>query len=1051
MQYSDKLRICVRNVLSAAVLVLMSTLSSPPVNAQNASVDTPQPDVYLPLVSNDAPAIEEERDAGAEGTVQAAFVAITPINLARGQLATQSSTDYGGAPGRAVDGNAVGSNYVNGSVTATANQSQPWWQVDLKNTYTLSNIRIWNRADCCAERLSNFYVFVSKTDMRGRSLQSLRDDSAVWEAYRGPAVAANGNVNIPAAVAGRFVRIQKADTGVLSLAEVQVYGANLAQGRASAQSSTYSGNNVAGRAVDGDADGVFDISVASTNFQSEPWWQVDLGQRVSIGRIKLFNRTDCCRERLAHFYVFVSDSDMGSRSVASLANDPSVWKSFEVAAVGNSYIVTGNPTGRYVRIQRNTSGFLSISEVVVNGAPASEVSSQQPNPAIYGQWSGVYEWPHIAVHAGLTPNGEVLTYDATPDDFTPVHDPHTSPNNTTRATIWNPATNQHRDAANDNGNDLFCSGHTTLASGDYFAAGGTTGYNQEIHATNIYDFRANSWLEGPTMAYPRWYPTASNLGNGDVIIAGGRGPLAEVYNPATNSLRTLGNVPQLNTFWPFIMQSPNGRIIVAGGENQTSISFLDTTGQGSLTSSAYGAVNRSNGSFVVYGTGSMMVSGGSGGLATADVIDMNTGAIQATSRMNLPRFDHNTIALPDGSVLAVGGSQTTGLCGGDDATSYAPEQWNPATGEWQLLAAQQHPRQYHSTALLLPDGRVWSGGQGYATNVSTQQARCSYQNNAEIFSPPYLFNSDGTLATRPTIGSAPNAVQHGTSFVVETPDAGSLRSVAFVRLGTATHATNFSQRYVPLSYQVVDGNQISVSAPANANIAPDGYYMLFLVNSSGVPSVAEMVQVRTGIGSRIVPNQQEYVGFASDGSKFWGLRNDITDWKIIGFNSDGSWDGGPAITLSPTINVNPVDQLYRGLAYHNGTFYGLRQDPDRWRIIGFGLDGSWNGTSIALSPANVTPSTQAYRGLAYDGTTFYGLRSDEDSWNVIGFGQSGAWNGADYPLTPANVTPKSQHYLGLSFDGSAFHGLRADIDAWSVIGFNSDGSWNSTEFTLSPR
>ena len=141
------------------------------------------------------------------------------------------------------------------------------------------------------------------------------------------------------------------------------------------------------------------------------------------------------------------------------------------------------------------------------------------------------------------------------------------------------------------------------------------------------------------------------------------------------------------------------------------------------------------------------------------------------------------------------------------------------------------PRLYHSEALLLPDGRVLISGGGRFNGVNEPTDQFS----AEFFSPPYLFKGP-----RPTIAGAPSQLSYGQNFTVQTPDAAQIASVSLIRFGAVTHATNMAQRFIPLSFSAGSGS-LTVTAPVNANLAPPGNYMLFIVNANGVPSVAAIV------------------------------------------------------------------------------------------------------------------------------------------------------------------------------------------------------------------
>jgi Domain of unknown function (DUF1929) len=219
--------------------------------------------------------------------------------------------------------------------------------------------------------------------------------------------------------------------------------------------------------------------------------------------------------------------------------------------------------------------------------------------------------------------------------------------------------------------------------------------------------------------------------------------------------------------------------------------------------------------------------------ATAEIIDLNSPkpAWEYTGSMVTGgRKLHNATLLPDGKVLVTGGTRgTNGPNSQSSDPAYASEMWDPATGTWTTMASLTKIRSYHSVALLLLDGRVLSAG-------GASGGAC-----LEIYSPPYLFNG-----SRPTITSAPTSVAYGQSFFVGTPDATSISKVTLIALSSVTHGFNMGQRISrPLFSQATGG--LNVTAPSNRNITLPGYYMLFVLNSNGVPSVAKIIQINDTI------------------------------------------------------------------------------------------------------------------------------------------------------------------------------------------------------------
>ena len=198
-------------------------------------------------------------------------------------------------------------------------------------------------------------------------------------------------------------------------------------------------------------------------------------------------------------------------------------------------------------------------------------------------------------------------------------------------------------------------------------------------------------------------------------------------------------------------------------------------------------------------------SSGSGATATAEILDLSVSPLawKSIAPMNFARGWANAVLLADGTVLAVGGG-TSGSYGGPILT---PELYDPVAATWTLMAAQAAPRMYHSTALLLPDGRVLSAGESHG----------SLQKTGEIFSPPYLF-----AGARPTITSAPASVGYNQQFTVTTPDFASIGRVALVKAGSVTHSNNFDQRYVDVTFSSDGSSGLTVTSPPDSNHAPAG-------------------------------------------------------------------------------------------------------------------------------------------------------------------------------------------------------------------------------------
>ena len=465
------------------------------------------------------------------------------------------------------------------------------------------------------------------------------------------------------------------------------------------------------------------------------------------------------------------------------------------------------------------------SYIVLLAALSSSTLFAQPSAQ--GQWSPVMTWPFKAVHTHMLPTGKVLFWDSFD-----LGD---------NARLWDPTTNAFTTLPQ-SGVNIFCTGHSFLPDGRLLVTGGHIDNFVGLRDTLAFDPFDNTWSRLPDMNAGRWYPTNTTLANGDVLVVSGQVDLStgmnvlpQVYQMASGTWRDLTSAQLALPFYPFMYVAPNNKIFMAGPDPVTR--YLDTTGTGTWTTVAttnYGT--RNWGSSVMYDNGKILIVGGTlcsaygfcNPTATAEIIDLNNATPQWTyvPPMANARKHHNATLLPDGKVLVTGGSR-----GNEDPNgtvldpAYSTELWDPATQTWTTLASLTVTRSYHATTTLLPDGRVLSGG-GEAGGAS-----------AEIFSPPYLFSG-----ARPTITSAPSYIEYGRSFFVATPDAANVTKVTLIALSSVTHSFNETQRISRLTFSGGSGG-LNITAPASTNLAPPGYYMLWLLNAAGVPSVAKILRL----------------------------------------------------------------------------------------------------------------------------------------------------------------------------------------------------------------
>lgn len=475
------------------------------------------------------------------------------------------------------------------------------------------------------------------------------------------------------------------------------------------------------------------------------------------------------------------------------------------------------------------------------------------DPSSVGSWEMLpYSSGVFVVHAALLPTAKVLLWSGTAEVGLPR-----------QSRVWDPVTATM--TAQTYGDDLFCAGHAQMADGRILVNGGSANAGSGIRSTHIFDPIAETWTKVADMGYPRWYPTTLTLPDGRIFTFSGRGgeSKTEVYDPSGDTWSELVPAsPRSIDIYPSLHVMPDGRIFYtgtrwAGGPAWPSppiTALFDPTTATWADVDDHVIANRTEGTSVLLAAKApvarmhrhddvpkkpkappsltrVLVLGGAGDnpgdSRSAEIIDLAdpSPVWRRIADMSYSRVNANAVILPDATVLVCSGID--GFKWGPNTASLAAELFDPETETWTVMAAMSVMRQYHSVAVLLADGRVLSTGSvGPGGNNTTM----------EVFSPPYLYRGP-----RPTVSSCPATLGYGAKFDVTSPAACRIDHVALVRCTTVTHHTNTDQRYLRLDWHRQGDCGLRVSGPANANLAPPGYYLLFLLDDCGVPSVGRFI------------------------------------------------------------------------------------------------------------------------------------------------------------------------------------------------------------------
>jgi len=520
-------------------------------------------------------------------------------------------------------------------------------------------------------------------------------------------------------------------------------------------------------------------------------------------------------------------------------------------------VVFNTRLAQYVRLTSFTEAggrgpWTSAAEIVV-----SFTSNFMPAAAGLGQWGVTIDFPIVPVASALLDNSKMLTWSSyAPDRFGGA-------NGYTITSTYDPAAGfVSQQTVVNTGHDMFCPGISTDAAGRVVVTGG-----DDSSKTSVYNPVAGAWITGPPLNIARGYQATTMLSDRRIFIIGGSwsGPIGgkngEVLNAAGTSWTSLPGcdvTPMLTADTQGVYRADNhgwlfgwkqGWVFQAGPSKAMNwYNPNGNNGTGSYIAAGMRGTDSDamNGNAVMYDAvnGLILTIGGapeyqySNPTTNANVIKIsNPGTaptVTPTGSMSFARSFANAVVLPDGKVFVTGG-QSYAVPFSDDASVYHAELWDPATNKFTTLPAMNIPRNYHSVALLLPDATIFSGGGGLCGDCATNHF------DGQIYSPAYLFNGNGTAATRPVITSAaPTNITAGANIRVTTNVGISIFSL--IRLGSSTHTVDTDQRRVALTPTGTFPNY-TLQVPIDTGIILPGYWMLFALNGIGVPSNATLITV----------------------------------------------------------------------------------------------------------------------------------------------------------------------------------------------------------------
>ncbi|KAJ5481209.1 Galactose oxidase/kelchbeta-propeller [Penicillium sp. IBT 31633x] len=518
-------------------------------------------------------------------------------------------------------------------------------------------------------------------------------------------------------------------------------------------------------------------------------------------------------------------------------------------------------SARYLRIVANSQdsapSAVGISELNIYAT----LYTISQDPAL-GAWGPTLDFPIVPVSAAQEASGNIVLWSSwASDQF------HSTPGGKTAMTRWNPLDDSvSKRIVTNTQHDMFCPGIAIDGTGMMVVTGGN-----DASETSLYNSTADEWVKGPPMSLRRGYQASTTMSDGRVFVIGGSWsggsnvhkdgevwdpysqtwtmlPGAEVKPMLTNDMEGAWRAD--NHGWLFGWKDQT--IFQAGPSRAMNWYYTKDNGSFKAAGERLEDDDSMSGNAVMFDAinGKILTLGGSPdydkswATNNAHIITLGEPGQEPTVEpagenglMHYERVFHTSVVLPDGKVFIAGG-QTFGVAFNEENVQFVPELYDPETNSFIQLQQNNFVRVYHTVSILLPDGRVLNGGGGLCGNCSANHY------DAQIFTPPYLLNSSGELRTRPVIMSKmPSTIEVGGVFILQTN--GPVKDASLIRLGSATHTVNTDQRRIPLRLIPLTRRKDSygIKLPNEPGILIPGYWMLFVMDQDGVPSIAKTIMV----------------------------------------------------------------------------------------------------------------------------------------------------------------------------------------------------------------